>query len=287
MAGVCADREVRQGDRVSRESTETVQRWIQFTDPHIGGRPDYLLLGLDTGRSLDEVLRGIERDQPQAQLLIATGDISANGSEGSYRSFLQKMHSVRAPWYWLPGNHDNVARMDQLARKYRPELVKLGDWHLLLLDTSVEGQICGGLSESELDRLQQLLQASEQHPVMVLMHHQPVPVGSAWIDGHMLREGREAFMQLIGAAPQVKAVVWGHVHQQFDSQLERPGLDPLGLHATPSTSVQFTPGSGPFAVDDELPGYRWFELHADGSYRTGVQRVPVSEYRIDLASAGY
>ncbi|WP_323846666.1 phosphodiesterase [Microbulbifer magnicolonia] len=272
---------------MSVKSSGSIHRLVQFTDPHIGGRQDYQLLGLDTGHTLDEVLRAIEAAQPAVELLVATGDISANGSEAAYRRFLQKMQRVRTPWYWLPGNHDNAARMRQFAPSRCAEVVALGAWRLLLLDTSVENQICGGLSDEQLERLQKLLHECREHPVMIMMHHQPVPVGSDWIDGHMLRQGGEQFLQLVGQAPNVRALVWGHVHQQYDSQLDRPGLGSVGLHATPSTSVQFTPGSGPFAVDDEMPGYRWFELREDGSYTTGVERVIVSEYSVDLASAGY
>ncbi|WP_250464952.1 metallophosphoesterase [Microbulbifer litoralis] len=269
-----------------RESDESAHRLVQFTDPHIGSRPDYQLLGLDTGHTLDEVLRAIENEQ-RATMLVATGDISANGSEASYQRFLQKMQRVKTPWYWLPGNHDEPARMRDAAPARSAEMVTLGNWRLLLLDTSLENQIRGGLSEAQLQRLQQLLHECREHPVMVLMHHQPVPVGSDWIDGHMLREGGERLLQLVTAAANVKALVWGHVHQQFDSRLPRPGAGDLGLHATPSTSVQFTPGSGPFSVDDRMPGYRWFELRDDGSYSTGVERVNVSEYSVDLASGGY
>ncbi|MCW8126816.1 metallophosphoesterase [Microbulbifer halophilus] len=273
--------------REHRKSNGSAHRLVQFTDPHIGSRPDYQLLGLDTGRTLDEVLRAIECEQPQAEMQVATGDISANGSQASYQRFLQKMQRVKTPWYWLPGNHDEPARMRRAAPARSAEMIALGHWRLLLLDTSLENEICGGLSESQLQRLQQLLHECRDHPVMVLMHHQPVPVGSDWIDGHMLREGGERLLQLVTGAPGIKALVWGHVHQQFDSRLQRPGLEDLGLHATPSTSVQFTPGSGPFSVDDRLPGYRWFDLRDDGSYSTGVERVSVSEYSVDLASGGY
>ncbi|SDJ99623.1 metallophosphoesterase [Microbulbifer yueqingensis] len=267
-----------------KELSTTRHRLVQLTDPHIGGRPDYQLLGLDTGRTLDDVLRAIEREQPQTELLLATGDISANGAEAAYERFVRKMRgvSLSAPWFWLPGNHDRSERMREVAPANCAELIELGAWRLLLLDTSVEGQICGGLTEAQLERFATLLRECRGQPVMVLMHHQPVPVGSNWIDGHMLKEGAAQLLELVVAAGNVKALVWGHVHQQFDGELEG-----IGLHATPSTSVQFTPGSGPFSVDDKLPGYRWFDLCDDGSYRTGVERVQVSEYNVDLSSAGY
>ncbi|GAA5525150.1 3',5'-cyclic adenosine monophosphate phosphodiesterase CpdA [Microbulbifer aestuariivivens] len=257
-------------------------RLVQFTDPHIGGRPDYQLLGLDTGRTLDEVLGRIERDQPAAELLVATGDITANGSEAAYQRFLARMQKVDTRWCWLPGNHDVVGRMHQLAPDRFVDELALGAWRLLLLDTSVENLICGGLSDARLDRLASLLQRDPERPVLILMHHQPVPVGSDWIDGHMLHQGRERFLELVRATPQLRAIVWGHVHQQFDGQLGH-----VGLHSTPSTSVQFTPGSGPFAVDEKMPGYRWLDLYDDGRYATGVERVLVSEYSVDLTSDGY
>ncbi|WKD49283.1 phosphodiesterase [Microbulbifer spongiae] len=257
-------------------------RLIQITDPHIGSRPDYQLLGLDTGHSLNEVLSAVMATQPRAEALVVTGDVSANGSEASYCRFLQKIRALPIPWYWLPGNHDAGARMKRLAPNRSTEQIALGNWRLLFLDTSVEGQICGGLSEAQLERLQFLLWKSRAYPVMIMMHHQPVPVGSNWIDGHMLREGCEQLLLMVEGAAQVKALVWGHVHQQFDGS-----LGPIGLHATPSTSVQFTPGSGPFAVDDQMPGYRWFELRDDGTYTTGVERVAISKYFVDLASSGY
>ena len=264
------------------EAVQPANRLIQITDPHIGGRPDYQLLGLDTGHTLNEVLSAVSADSASTDLIVVTGDVSANGSEAAYRRFLHKMQPVSTPWFWLPGNHDNPHRMDELAPRRRPEVVPLGAWRLLLLDTSVPGQISGGFSAAELERIGQLLQSNREHPVLIMMHHQPVPVGSHWIDGHMLKQGREAFIGLVSDAENVRAIAWGHVHQQFDSHLGH-----IGLHATPSTSVQFTPGSGPFAVDSEMPGYRWFDLREDGSYETGVERVAISEYSVDLASSGY
>ncbi|WP_239692581.1 phosphodiesterase [Microbulbifer mangrovi] len=264
------------------EAVQPAHRLIQITDPHIGGRPDYQLLGLDTGHTLDEVLAAVAAEPTAPELLVVTGDVSANGTEAAYRRFLRKMQPVPTPWYWLPGNHDTAHRMDELEPRRRPEVVALGNWRLLLLDTSVPGQICGGFSDTEITRIAQLLEELRDHPVMVMMHHQPVPVGSHWIDGHMLKAGREAFIDMVSGADHVRAITWGHVHQQFDSQLGH-----IGLHATPSTSVQFTPGSGPFAVDSELPGYRWFDLRDDGSYETGVERVAIAEYSVDFASSGY
>ena len=55
----------------------------------------------------------------------------------------------------------------------------------------------------------------------------------------------------------------------------------------PSTCVQFKPGSEDFAVDDAAPGYRWFDLHADGRIETAVSRVEGVEFEVDFSVKGY
>lgn len=77
-------------------------RLIQITDPHIGSRPDYQLLGLDTSHSLNEVLSAVMATQSCAEALVVTGDISANGSEASYCRFLQKSVLFPCPGTGFP-----------------------------------------------------------------------------------------------------------------------------------------------------------------------------------------
>ncbi|MDH4040844.1 MAG: phosphodiesterase, partial [Gammaproteobacteria bacterium] len=55
----------------------------------------------------------------------------------------------------------------------------------------------------------------------------------------------------------------------------------------PSTCVQFAPGSAGFKADAESPGYRWLDLHEDGSLHTGVSRVLGTSFKVDLDSGGY
>ena len=76
------------------------------------------------------------------------------------------------------------------------------------------------------------------------------------------------FFAILDRFPGVRGVLWGHVHQQVD---RRHGA--IQLMASPSTCVQFAPGSVGFKSDALPPGYRWLDLHEDGSLHTGVSRV--------------
>lgn len=259
-------------------------RLIQITDCHLGPRSDPNLLGLNTEDSLADVLGLIAREQPEFDALVCTGDIASNAHPdcyGRYVEILRQHFSV--PLGWLPGNHDSAALMAQMEGHEHPEsrVMAIGEWSIILLDTAVPGETYGNLADSELDFLRQTLASSGGRPTMVMLHHQPVEVGSLWIDQYLLRNTEE-FFAIIDEHPEVKAVSWGHVHQFY--QGARNGVQ---LFATPATCIQFKPGSEEFALDHTMPGYRWFDLKDDGTLSTGVSRVTDREYHIDFESAGY
>lgn len=259
-------------------------RLIQITDCHLGPRSDPNLLGLNTEDSLADVLGLIASEQPEFDALVCTGDIASNAHPdcyGRYVEILREHFSV--PLGWLPGNHDSAAIMAQMEDQEHPEsrVMAVGEWSIILLDTAVPGETYGNLAESELDFLRQTLASNGGRPIMVMLHHQPVPVGSLWIDQYLLKN-TDDFFAVIDEHPEVKAISWGHVHQFY--QGERNGVQ---LFATPATCIQFKPGSEGFALDHTMPGYRWFDLQDDGTFTTGVSRVTNREYHIDFESAGY
>ena len=95
-------------------------------------------------------------------------------------------------------------------------------------------------------------------------------------------QNQDDFWQVIDRFPQVKTVLWGHVHQEYDTF--RNGVR---LLATPSTCIQFTAGSVKFSVEEKSPGYRWFELMPNGEFSTEVRRTEHFEFELDMNSTGY
>jgi Icc protein len=92
----------------------------------------------------------------------------------------------------------------------------------------------------------------------------------------------EQFFAVIDRHPRVRAIIWGHVHQEYDDL--RNGVR---LLAVPSTCVQFKPKSEDFAVDDSNPGYRWLDLYPDGRIDTAVSRVEGITFEVDFSVKGY
>ncbi len=265
-----------------RQDSQTI-RIAQITDTHLYAAADGRLLGLDTRTCLDRVME-LARRRGEFDLLVATGDLAHDGSEAAYRAVRERLGVLGCPVYCLPGNHDeaNAIRAHLNGDGFHcTRSTPAGNWQMLFLDSSVPGQDGGHLNAEELDALEQALQAHPGRPALVWLHHQPLPMGSRWLDTMAVDNG-EALFACIDRHPQVRAVVWGHVHQPFDRQ--RNGVR---LLATPSTCLQFLPGSEDFAVEEVPPGYRWLELHPDGRLDTGVERLADMPGQLDLSARGY
>jgi len=258
-------------------------RIAQITDTHLYASAEGTLLGLNTRECLDQVIQQVKQDS-HFDLVVASGDLAHDGSQAAYQCFREQIGQLNVPIYCLPGNHDeNAAIRDNLNDEnfHCVHSKQIGGWQLVFLDSTVQGNDGGHLGADELDALSQTLDRHTELPSIIWLHHQPVPMGSRWLDT-MAVDNPEDFFAITDRHPQLRAIVWGHVHQAFDQQRNN-----VRLLASPSTCLQFLPASEDFAVDEAPPGYRWLELHPDGTLRTGVKRLASIPGRIDLSARGY
>ena len=253
---------------------------LQLTDTHIAAAPGIRLAGVDTRDSLTHVLSAATA-RGEADLMLLTGDLSDDGSESAYRALDQQLAGIDIPQAWLPGNHDDIANMQAVAGNRMVQAISAGPWGIVLLNSQVPGAVGGSLADSELQRLAGFLEDDRYQHILVCVHHQPVPIGSRWLDEQRIANAGQLF-ELLDPCPRVRAVLWGHVHQECD--LRRGGVRLLG---TPSSCVQFAPGSDSFQVDRTEPGYRWLRLSGDGTLETRVERIDPRFFDVDYDCAGY
>jgi Icc protein len=270
-------------DSVTASTADKAVLLVQLSDSHLFAQADGKLLGMNTHDSLQRVIERVLDEQPSIDLVLASGDLSQDGSPQSYQRFNQLLGQIPAPARWFPGNHDDLAVMQNVCAgsDLLQPIIDLGNWRIILLDTSIAGAVPGFLADDQLQLLRQALQSAGARHVLVSFHHHPVPIGCRWMEPIGLRNPAALFA-VLDAYPQVRGVLWGHIHQEFD-QL-RNGVR---LLASPSTCVQFAPGSEEFHVDQEAPGYRWLRLHADGQLDTGVSRVSGIPFEVDYSVKGY
>lgn len=273
---------------VSHIMSKTVKRsmspfiLLQISDCHLGSVPNDVLLGLDTDQSFHDVMRtALANEKPD--MILVSGDISNDGGANSYTRFLALINYYfpQTPLAWLPGNHDDPQHMPTVAQHPIGLAHSVAGWHFIFLDSRIPMQEGGRLGESELARLEHELETHADKPTLVFLHHQPVPVGSAWLDQYVVEDADNMF-SIIDRFPQVKAISWGHVHQEYVGRRNN-----VALLSVPSTCVQFLPRSDNFQIDTRMPGYRVWELSPAGLWSSHVQRAQEKFYSLDMSATGY
>jgi Icc protein len=256
---------------------------VQLSDSHLFASADGRLLGMKTRESLQKVIERVLSEQPSVDLVVASGDVSQDGSVESYEAFRQLSGQIQAPKRWFSGNHDESLEMQQVAQNsdLLDPVIDLGAWRITLLDSSVPGSVPGFLQDTQLQLLVKSLSEAPERHHLVCLHHNPVPIGCEWMNPIGLRNP-DALFAVLERYPQVRAVLWGHVHQEYDQM-----RGAIRLLASPSTCIQFAPGSVDFKVDTTAPGYRWLRLYDDGRLETGVSRVVGMDFEVDYGGEGY
>lgn len=262
-------------------------RIVQITDTHLYSKGSGTLLEMNTKHSFEQVLELVRMHDGPPDLILGTGDIAQDASKPAYEYFKSGMETLNAPFMWLPGNHDNARLMQSLAEgtSAAHKHKQLGTWLIVMLDTSVDGQVHGALSADQLEFLSAQLKRSELSDsvdhVLVSMHHNPVEGTAGWMKDIGLQNPWK-FWDSAKTSSKLRAVVYGHIHQELDFEFE--GIRCL---CTPSTCIQFKPDVVNFALDKMNPGYRNLVLHSDGAIETHVVRVAGEQLEADFSSGGY
>jgi len=235
-------------------------RLIQLTDSHLSGNDN-----ITNQQSLEAVVKLIEQRETRANCLIATGDLSQDGSAQSYRNFKHALAPLSLPIHVLAGNHDAPAEMAKHFNEV--DHVQYGDWVIIFVSSFVENCAHGDISTAALVRLQTLLTEHQSSFVIIAIHHPPVTLNSQWMDNIGLKNPGALFERL-KPFQNVRAIFSGHVHQEI--AIKQNGIL---LLTTPSTCRQFLPQSDDFALDTLTAGYRWIDCLANGMIETGVTRL--------------
>ena len=233
---------------------------------------DGTLLGINTFESLRAVLdQAFLQDYPD--VLIASGDIAQFAEPATYRLFLKLVREYFVgPILCVPGNHD-------IGATFRQELptasIDLNGWRIAGIDTHVDDEVGGRVDAAQVGELMNEI-GKHPGPVLVVGHHAPIEIGTAWLDVHCVEGGEELVGVLVNDV-RTRAYIFGHIHQEFDR-----ALGETRFLATPSTCFQF--GSDPkrFSVETTSPGFRWLTLGAKGSVETKVGWADRFEMSLNL-----
>lgn len=240
---------------------------LHITDTHLHAQSDAMMRGVNTFETFRAVVDRVQTGTRRPDAILATGDLVQDETRAGYERFRDSMRELNAPCHVAPGNHDSPRIMAEILNTPPFHFcghAVYGNWITILLNTAVRWDDAGRLEENQLAILRQTLEHHPDKHALIAMHHQPWPMNSQWLDGVGLRNSDDLFA-ITDTHPQVRGIVWGHVHQASDR--ERNGVR---LISSPSTGSQFLPDSDTFMIDSRPPGYRWLELQPDGNIQTEV-----------------
>jgi len=245
----------------------------QISDCHLPANPQQKYRGINPHKNLKTLMRKVKAMKPD--LLLATGDLSEDGSRKSYRLLKQYLSPPGIPVLALPGNHDDAKFLAEAFPGSPVETIAVSDhgpWQIIRLNSCLPGKPEGKISDKSLEDIECLLDDGAQRPRLITVHHQPISVGSPWIDKYPLLDP-EPLLHLIDQHPDVKAVVWGHIHHTFEIQRNAGQRNGTAMLGGPSSAINSLTDVQKFTADPKGPASRWLELGADGTVQTGVIRV--------------
>lgn len=193
----------------------------QITDLHL--RADGVLLQqtIDSADALARCVAHVNRLEPRPDVVLATGDLADEGRDEDYRLLRRTLDRLAMPYYVIPGNHDDRARLRTAFadQGYLPAegpflhyVVEHYPLRLIGLDTVIEGEVSGGLCAARLAWLADRLAEAPRRPTLVFMHHPPFPTGIRFMDSPPF-EGADQLEALIRRHDQVRQIVCGHMHR--------------------------------------------------------------------------
>jgi Icc protein len=255
--------------------TETILRFVHISDTHLSPDPTYPPdhPEYNTRRGAQALVQQINNLPFQPDFVLHTGDVSYDPDPAAYSVAQTILGRLQYPVYYLAGNHDESAALQrillgrtdvQTAAYYEFDINGV---QMVCLDSN-NGPVeppHGLVGDEQLHWLAQICDSEDDRPLVVAVHHNPLPVGVPWLDDYMRLNNGEALHQLlIAARHRLRGVFFGHVHQNI--QMYRDGI----LYTSVLSSwCQFHawPGQTPTIPDDGAePGFNVVTLTREQTY---------------------
>ena len=235
----------------------------QISDLHIRDHVGMFGGLVDTSETLRKAVQLLNSLEPQPDVILATGDLTDDGTKEQYSQLLEIISSLNAPLLPLPGNHDDHSEFlnafssklpDEIPETHCSYVINNFPVRLIALDTSLPGRHDALFSEDHELWLSKVLSQEKDKPTLIFTHFPPFETGINFMDLSGLKSA-DSLEKIIRNNPQVKLVVSGHLHRPIQTSFASTMVS-----VCPSTGNQLkldlNPKNG--SAVDEPPG---FQLH--------------------------
>lgn len=210
----------------------------QITDIHMLNKKNEIFRGSNPYKNFKEIMHTINKHG--YDYLLFTGDISEEGMLESYRLVNDLIGDTLIPYFFIPGNHDNVDNMKEVFKERclnENSSITFLNWELLWLDTKIKQKPYGYIPKKSYNLVNQRIITSEAENIGIIMHHHPKEVGTPLIDKFNIHNGYLIEQELI-QHEKVKLIMFGHVHNNYEFWLNE-----VFCSSAPATCLQFPKGT--------------------------------------------
>ena len=224
---------------------------IHISDTHIGPTRSHDIRGANAYDRAVALVKGINDLPFTPDFVIHTGDVANDPDTDAYDLAAEIMADLKVPIYYATGNHDDVPMMRTALNFGSLEMLipESSDQLCYRIDSSgfdfivVDGKVPpeegphGVIDPQQFDAV--LGAISGDKPTAVFLHYPLTPIGSAWIDEHLLVQNGIAFQQALAekAGDNLRGIFSGHLHRGL--KLYRDGVLQSGVS---SPACEFTAG---------------------------------------------
>lgn len=198
--------------------------FVHITDLHIGNpavQDDHLYS--DTTANLRAIMADISALDPRPSFIVASGDLTNQGDEGSYRNLKALMSECAPdiPVLYTLGNHDKREAYYRVMENRSDGLhlpcdraAVIDGVHVILLDTSTPGRVGGHFEAGQLDWLKGELASQPDLPKLLVMHHAPaLDSDKPDMEWESLSfADTEALRALLDGRRDILGILCGHIH---------------------------------------------------------------------------
>lgn len=227
---------------------------IHISDTHFGPDRSHTIRGANACARAEALVEAVNALPFEPDFIVHTGDVVNDPDPRAYALAAEVLSQLAAPVHYVTGNHDDVAMM-RAALAFAPhqDLVPAAEERLcyrlggaaadrvefFAMDGRVparegpHGHLSEGQIRAVLDRI------TGTKPVAIFLHFPLTPIGSKWIDEHLLVANGRDFHAALAAKTggQLRGVFTGHLHRGLS--LYRDGVLQCGVS---SPACEFTAG---------------------------------------------
>ncbi len=207
----------------------------------------------DTVANLRLMVATLRDMTPRPDFIVASGDLTNNGDEASYRLVREMVEDVGIPVVYALGNHDNRAgfrRAFDMGDSDAPlcHQTVLGGLHVIALDSSRPGRVSGAIGEQQFGFLRQTLRENPDLAKLLVIHHPPRIDENALAWESLSGDDSDRLAATL-RGHDIAGILCGHIHFNRVSLWHGiPVIVANGLHATVdilrASGMQIREGTG-------------------------------------------